>query len=91
MRVQCCLCEYEKDGFCLKKVKRGSPLKIKTGKRRSCGLYSEDPMRVFSRFRAREVHEAGLKRQELRRAQLVKAMENAKRGSFTLNSSGKGK
>lgn len=83
MRVQCCLCVFEKDGFCLKKKKRGNPIKIKPTKRRTCDLYSEDGMRVFSKFRAKEAHNASVKRQALRRAQLAKAIEQARQAGVT--------
>jgi len=83
MKVKCCLCEFEKAGFCLKKKKRGKPIKIKTSKGRTCDKYSEDGMRVFSQYRKKEAHKAGIQQQTLKRAQLARAIEQAKQAGIS--------
>ena len=78
MKVRCHLCKFEDNGFCNKKKRANKPVKIKLNKARSCSLYSEDPMKVLAQYRKREAHKAELKRQELRRVQLVQAIRQLK-------------
>lgn len=78
MRVQCCLCEHEEGGFCFKKKRGGKPIKIKSGKRRTCVSYSEEAVRVLTDFRKRETHKATLRNQDKRRVLIEKAIEDAK-------------
>ena len=79
MRVQCCFCEYEEDGFCSKKKRGGKPTKIKTNKRRTCTSYSEEAVRVLSDYRKKERHKATLRNLDRRRALLKDALEEAKK------------
>jgi hypothetical protein len=74
MRVTCKLCQFEKEGACTKKRQGGKPKKIKLSKRRTCNIYEEDAMKVFSQFRKREAHRA-LRQQDLRRAQTDAVMK----------------
>ncbi len=83
MKVQCSLCEFEVGGFCVKKKRRGKPIKIKTNKKRICDKYTEDGMRVFGQYRKKEAHKAGVHRQLLRRAQLAHAVEQAKQAGIS--------
>lgn len=90
MKVQCSLCEFERNGLCTKKTRGGKPITIKVNKRRQCDKYSEDAGRVLAQFRKREAHRAAIKKHDLRRAQLAKAIEMAKKEgvkSFTEDNS----
>jgi hypothetical protein len=74
MRVTCNLCQFEKEGACIKKRQGGKPKKIKLTKRRTCKIYEEDAMKVFTQFRKKESHRANLRQQELKRAQMAAIM-----------------
>lgn len=76
MKVQCSLCEFEIDGFCSKKKKNSQPVKIKLNKRRTCGIYSEDVVRVLSEYRKKERHRANLKKITMKRAKVQAAVNN---------------
>lgn len=74
MKVQCSFCEYEVDGFCVKKKQNSHPTKIKLNKRRTCGAYSEDVMKVLEEYRKKERHLANVKRLTMKRAQMRAAI-----------------
>jgi hypothetical protein len=67
MKVQCNLCEYEKEGFCLKKTQGNKPQKIQLNKRRTCSLYSEAPLKVLADYRKGEAHKQVLKSQMMQK------------------------
>jgi len=77
MRVQCHFCEHEQSGFCEKKASGGKPLKIKTGKRRTCASYSESTVRIVRDFRRRERSRSIARAQQLNRLAARSAMEKA--------------
>lgn len=79
MRVRCKLCEFESNGRCTKKKKRGQAIAVKINKSRNCDLYSEDALRVLGQYRKREAHRAEMQRQELRRAKFKATIEELKR------------
>jgi hypothetical protein len=80
MRVTCNLCKFETAGACEKKRKGGHPQKIQLTKRRTCGIYVEDPMKVFTSFRKREANRAKMRQVELRRAKIAANIAALKSG-----------
>ena len=78
MRVTCRLCKFESAGACTKKRKSGKPQKVKLTKRRTCGIYVEDPMKVFTDFRKREAHRTKLREQAIKRARIDAVIKNLK-------------
>lgn len=74
MRVTCKICQFEKNGACIKKRQGGKPKKIQLTKRRTCKVYEEDTMKVFTQFRKKEAHRAALRQQELKRSQMAAIM-----------------
>lgn len=88
MKVQCRLCEHEKNSFCSKKKQGGVFKKIKANKRRTCKVYSEDPLLVLGEYRKREAHKKLLQRQEQRRIYTEHALRELKERAAKVNSSG---
>lgn len=78
MRVTCKLCKYESAGGCVKKRKAGQNQKVKLTKRRTCGIYVEDPMKVFTAFRKSEAHRSKMREQAIRRARIDAVVKNLK-------------
>jgi hypothetical protein len=76
MRVTCNFCKFEVAGACTKKKQDGKPKKIKLTKRRTCKVYVEDPMKVFTAFRKKEANRAKLKQTQLRQAKIAAAIRN---------------
>ena len=78
MRVTCSLCKFESQGACTKKRRAGKDQKVKLTKRRTCGIYVEDPMKVFIDFRKREAHRSKIREQAIKRARVEAVVNNLK-------------
>jgi hypothetical protein len=78
MRVTCNLCKFESAGACTKKLQGGQPKKIKLTKRRTCGVFQEDPMKVFTAFRKKEAHRAKMREASVRRAKVAAVLADLK-------------
>lgn len=78
MRVTCSLCKFESEGTCTKKSRSGKAPRVKLTKRRTCGVYVEDPMKVFTDFRKREAHRTKLREQGIKRARIEAIIKNLK-------------
>lgn len=75
MKVTCKLCKFESKGACLKKKQGGQPKKIKLTKRRNCGLFQEDTMKVFTEFRKKEANKVKMRQVAVRRARMAAAIK----------------
>jgi hypothetical protein len=83
MRVTCNLCKFEAAGACEKKRRGGHPQKVQLTKRRTCNMYDEDPMKVFTSFRKKEANRAKMRQVELRRAKIAASIADLQRKATT--------